>query len=59
MKLLDYSKYFNERNPLAVLVDAGSRYEVNYTGGLTHFLQKMAFQVIFFSGNKWSVVWCH
>lgn len=30
---------------LAVLVDAGSRYEVHYTSGLSHFLQRLAFQV--------------
>lgn len=28
-----------------VLVDAGSRYEVDYTAGVSHFLQKLAFQV--------------
>ena len=30
---------------LAVFVDAGSRYEVNHTSGVTHFLHKLAFQV--------------
>ena len=29
----------------AVLVDAGSRYEVDYVSGVSHFLQKLAFQV--------------
>lgn len=28
----------------AVLVDAGSRYEVEYTSGISHFLHKLAFQ---------------
>jgi len=27
------------------MVDAGSRYEVEYTSGVSHFLQKLAFQV--------------
>lgn len=30
---------------LTVLVDAGSRYEVEYTSGISHFLQRLAFQV--------------
>ncbi len=34
-----------------VVVDAGSRYEVRYTSGISHFLQRLAFQVI----RKW--VW--
>lgn len=29
---------------LTVLVDVGSRYEVNYTSGISHFLQRLAFQ---------------
>ena len=29
----------------AVLVDAGCRYEVEYTSGISHFLHKLAFQV--------------
>lgn len=32
-----------------VFVDAGSRYEVNYTSGVSHLLQKLAFQVLPFS----------
>ena len=31
----------------AVLVDAGSRHEVDYPSGITHMLEKMAFQVKF------------
>ena len=30
----------------AAFVDAGSRYEVSYNSGVTHFLHKLAFQVI-------------
>ena len=30
----------------AAFVDAGSRYEVCYNSGVTHFLHKLAFQVI-------------
>ena len=29
----------------AVLVDAGSRYEVDYTSGVSHFIHRLAFQV--------------
>ena len=29
----------------SVLVDAGSRHEVDYPSGITHMLEKMAFQV--------------
>ena len=28
-----------------MFVDAGSRYEVDHTSGVSHFLQKLAFQV--------------
>ena len=28
-----------------VLVDAGSRYEVDYTSGISHFIHRLAFQV--------------
>lgn len=31
----------------AVFVDVGSRYEVKYTSGISHFLSKLAFQVTF------------
>ncbi len=31
--------------PLSVVVASGSRYEVNYPTGITHFLQKLAFGV--------------
>ena len=33
---------YNSPHP-SVLVDAGSRYEVNYTSGVSHMLQRMAF----------------
>ena len=29
----------------AVFIDAGPRYEVKYTSGISHFLQKLAFNV--------------
>ena len=30
---------------ISVLIDAGSRYEIDYPSGLSHVLEKMAFQV--------------
>ena len=32
-------------NVCLVLVDAGSRYELDYISGVSHFLQRLAFQV--------------
>ena len=29
----------------AVVIDAGSRYEIDYPSGLSHLLEKLAFQV--------------
>ena len=34
---------------LSVVLDSGSRYEVNYPSGITHFLQKLAFGVSAFA----------
>ena len=34
---------------LSVVLDSGSRYEVNYPSGITHFLQKLSFGVSAFS----------
>jgi len=31
----------------AVLIDSGSRYEVLYPSGISHFLEKLAFKVSF------------
>ena len=30
---------------LAVVIDSGSRYEVNFPSGISHFLEKLAFSV--------------
>ena len=35
----------------AVIVDAGSRYEVNYTSGVSHLLNRLAFQVRLLDNN--------
>lgn len=35
---------FGQYSTIGVLVDAGSRYEVDYVSGVSHFLQKLAFQ---------------
>jgi processing peptidase subunit alpha len=35
---------FGQYSTVGVFVDAGSRYEVDHTSGVTHFLQKLAFQ---------------
>ena len=41
--------FYVDGRPIGVLIrsltDAGSRFEVNYTSGVSHFLQKLAFQV--------------
>ena len=36
---------FGEFCTVGVLVDSGSRYEVNYPSGINHFLEKLAFCV--------------
>ena len=39
---------------VSVLLDSGSRYEVNYPSGITHFLEKLAFAVrlyLYLNGN--------
>ena len=35
---------FGQYSTIGVFVDAGSRYEVNYTSGVSHLLQKLSFQ---------------
>jgi processing peptidase subunit alpha len=35
---------FGQYSTIGVFVDAGSRYEVEHTSGVSHFLQKLAFQ---------------
>ena len=41
-KTAHYKQYFIV---FVVVIDAGSRYEVDYPSGLSHLLEKLAFQV--------------
>lgn len=37
---------FGQFSTIGVVIDSGSRYEVNFPSGVNHFLEKLAFQVV-------------
>ena len=37
--------FFIFTRPTSVIIDAGPRYEKNYLSGVTHFLEKLSFNV--------------
>ena len=47
-KLSSYYFYF-----FVVVIDAGSRYEVDYPAGLSHVIEKLSFQVMYIIHDRY------